>query len=487
MSQPKSEKANKGILEHSKKLELLYALVGCKGLQKLLKAMWDSMPEELRRGIPNTHKSRADAVRKYDRSAGGTDPRNGRVGLEYLTLVESTLRRCGLNHDHLQDIFVDSSYAELSALVPRGALHPQDLKRLVNRDHCEKGVLSMKAAPSLRPPSMQEMWERGHVDQVLVYYTEEAAQNWREVALHPSYGQYRQCSEALEQLLATQQWSDFCRTKKPDGIVSLGAGSASKDILIIESLHKHRNSQLTLSLVDYSQSMLEDTATVILKELGERGLQHTIELEPLRQDFMELRPLSSIRRRGTPVIFFIAGGTIGNVNEAELLRAVARSSEAGDWFVVGLEFIPDEIKTPEGRIRFERDLQKKYDQPYARRLLAPALERIWKLLGHSKQFEDAVNENIVPRLVYGRKNGYSMVPQSMSVVFEITGGTKPVVLMASTRYDEKAFLEFAAEYGFRLVIAKASKENPRYRMLAFEYVPNAANSTISVTELPVSE
>ncbi|NOZ73345.1 MAG: L-histidine N(alpha)-methyltransferase [Chloroflexi bacterium] len=486
MGLTKSKKeGERGILDHPRKLELLYALTNCtRGPLALLIKMWDKMPEGERQNLHtgNDHKLRADALRKYHKRLGGSDPRGGDTGRDYLKLVESTLKQLGWVQDNLQAFFIDSSYEDFSAQVPSRTINSSySVRRLVDQNHREPGVISMKFARSRRPPSIEEMWERGQVDQLLVYYTEDAAKNWQTVTKNKMYAQFDQCEEALKLLLKSEKWSDFCQKKHPDGIVSLGAGSASKDLIILDGLRKHNDAPLTFTLVDYSPPMLEDTATQIEEGLDERGIQNSIELIPLRADFMELQPYRSIRRHGTPVIFFIAGGTIGNVNESELLRAIERCSEPGDWFIVGLETIPEGTeKSSEVKAKFENELLKKYNQPYARKLLAPALERIWKKLGHTKPFKDksfeaVVAENIVPRPAWGRGKAFSTVSKSMSIVFEVIGDENPITLLASTRYDEEEFLKFVSEFGFIKAEATTSKENPKYRMLALEYAPRSTN------------
>ena len=53
-----------------------------------------------------------------------------------------------------------------------------------------------------------------------------------------------------------------------------------------------------------------------------------------------------------PAAWFINGGTIGNINEADFLNSIAKRAEVGDWLMISMDTIPEDAATPGGRERF---------------------------------------------------------------------------------------------------------------------------------------
>jgi hypothetical protein len=72
-------------------------------------------------------------------------------------------------------------------------------------------------------------------------------------------------------------------------------------------------------------------------------------------------------------------------------------------------------------------------------------------------------------IVSGTQRRHSAIPNSLSVEFSTAGGNKNVVLLASTRYVEQSFVDYAATDGFKKIDSIPSRKNPRYKLVAFKY------------------
>jgi len=456
-----------GIIDHDKKFSLLQTVLGASNRRTAIDAMVELLPQP--KQLPSGTKidrNRIHSIIESSRKYNNSNPTRS-VGPLYVELVVHTLQVKGWQHDDLKQLFMFGTYDDFFLHSPQG-----------NSPHSRMPI-SPKASNRIsigysRPPTMptiEQMVHNGCIDQLIVWQPEDAPENWRKVVLHPNYPQYRHCTDTLSQFVETEYWRKYLNDHSPDRIVSLGCGSASKDVMMTENLAKHVNKTVYLTLVDYSTAMLYDTAREVIKEIEALGLSEKIHVHQESADFLHLE-MNAVRRQGAPVVFMIAGGTIGNIDEGRLFASIANCSEPGDLFLVGAECLPEKESSDEEQGGFDETLYKKYNQSYANQLLSPALRAAWPFIRcKGKDFQTAVQNCIKPRLVRGQAHSYSRIINSVSVVFEVEDAEPNIVLLASTRYDEEELIKFAKHHDFELVEKTRSRENPLYRTFAFLYNP----------------
>ncbi len=169
----------------------------------------------------------------------------------------------------------------------------------------------------------------------------------------------------------------------------------------------------------------------------------TIAFKSLRADFLDL-PLKRVhlRRTGVPVMFFITGGTIGNLDEGKFLSSILRVAEPNDLLIICCETLPDEVNE-----EYHKYLLSKYDHIDAKEMLSPALQKIWYLIDEKEHTFNEAIKLIKPKIVEDRWDGVTSVDNSVSIVFEY-GCEPPIRLITSTRYKESSFVKFVETYGF---------------------------------------
>lgn len=465
---PDSAVVTKGIVDFDDKLQLLMLLVGCRTAVELAPILLKKTPKDERHVVKverlyNSFKSWRQT------GANPSDPIRD-AGRTFLAAAIAVLKENGCSDPEAEKVLWKGSIDELVGLLPPASITPA-IDQLRRKAEVEADMVVLKSAPDHSPRSIKMDFDDGRVDQRLMYLVPDAAEVWKDVVDARTYKQYEHCQEALEKFLSSDVWTKFCKEKAPDGAVEFGAGSASKDLMIIRSLDDlvpDPPAKLSYALVDYSIYMLQHSERIIQKDLRNDPPSRTVYVEALHKDFMSLKPWRVLRRKGTPVAWFITGGTIGNINENDFLHSVARRAEPGDLLMVSMETIPPEAKTPEGRLAFKKGLREKYNHKALQQLLRPSLAAIWPYLDHEKTFEEAL-DLIEVDVIDGTHRRLSSVPKSLSVVFSIQGPEQLVDLLASTRYDEQAFISSASDDDFHHLGSYASHKNPSYKILAFEF------------------
>ena len=138
-----------------------------------------------------------------------------------------------------------------------------------------------------------------------------------------------------ERAILLREMDGLVRTIRPGSLVELGAGSAAKTRLILDSMHK-AGSLRTYVPIDVSASFLGETAARLRTEYP--GLR----VDPVVADFTERIPLPASLARPAFVAFL--GSTIGNFHPIEavgVLRRARSAMNSEDRFLLGADLRKD--------------------------------------------------------------------------------------------------------------------------------------------------
>jgi uncharacterized SAM-dependent methyltransferase len=182
--------------------------------------------------------------------------------------------------------------------------------------------------------------KRGRIDQRVYYLNPDSADYWKDLISSEQYHQYTECKEALEKLVAKPAWVDFFENAKGDGIVMLGGGSPTKDLVLIKSLLdlSPANATVHYALVDISQYMLMSAFRLIDSALRQMQIRSKVHITTLCWDFMDLiGARRRLRRDAKNVAWALPGGTIGNLDELHFFESIAAKAAPGDLLIIGAE------------------------------------------------------------------------------------------------------------------------------------------------------
>lgn len=462
----KKSNNGKGILDFEQKFKLLQQLTGKDSFSQAIEAVIkNSYPEYCDGKVSDI----VGAARKWKASnpKSSRTPKNA-PGKVFLSCLEDYL----LTREYIADdasaeaidYFCNKSIDAFSKFInPNSSL--QDLNDYVDYpEDPEQLVLYVNGANNY--PSPKDLITTRKIDQKLCYMSPQAPGNWDLVTQAIDYKQFDACKSALNKMLNSPEWINYCKEKGPDGVVCLGAGSAQKDVLILESIIKHTtgldSGPLHYSLVDSSSYMLSDTLNKVKKSLyGES--RRTIETNGLNKDFNCLKKWKELRRQHRNVAWFINGGTIGNIEEKAFFKSIASQSNRGDLLSISIDTLSDDVGLSK-----ETDLKSRYDKKYIRDLIKPSLSYIWPELNIDKSFQQTLKD-IKYQYVEGQL--HSDVYASRSVEFSIRDKNHDkIVLLTSTRYKEEYFVKFARDFGFSHKFTSYSKGSGTQKIVSFEFI-----------------
>lgn len=461
----------KGIKDHKKKLEILALLLGVKNTPiKVVEALLKNHSGENNVRVSFIDAERfADALRKYDRkpNGDGTNP-TGNTGGTYLNCVESLLASVEIREDNLKSFFIHSSFDTFVLAIPMKSVNSnKELKDIIKpiQDKVDLDHITY-SYPSNQIVDIEVMFSRKSIDQLIIYDSVTAANSWTSVLNNRSYKQYAECEEALEKTLASEEMESYFQEYEPDGFVKLGAGSTSKDKMILQSFQRKSNkcNVINFRLVDYSIAMLDISSKALHDILPNNSpiSNKTVSFKNIKADFLDLPLRVHLRRTGVPVMFFITGGTIGNLDEGKFLSSILRVAEPNDLLIICCETLPDEVNE-----EYHKYLLSKYDHIDAKEMLSPALQKIWYLIDEKEHTFNEAIKLIKPKIVEDRWDGVTAVDNSVSIVFEY-GCEPPIRLITSTRYKESSFVKFVEAYGFELLTVKSGKTNSKFKSFMFK-------------------
>ncbi|AVT81418.1 L-histidine N(alpha)-methyltransferase [Rhodopseudomonas palustris] len=366
-------------------------------------------------------------------------------------------------------MIIDGTYDELYALIPKHARVGLPLPAF---DHSPQDELDLEAiehpvwvSRTYSIETAREGLKSGKLDQRLYYLNPDSADYWKQLIDAEQYNQFFECKEALEFLVSTTTWTDFFKEQNSDGIVMLGGGSPTKDLVLIKSLLtlKPDVEHIHYALVDISQYMLMSAFRLIDSTLRRIQVRSRVQLNTLCWDFMDLLGARKrLRREGKNVAWVLPGGTIGNLDELRFFNSVAAKSVPGDLLVLGAE--------TRGSHTFEElreILANKYRHEAFRNFIIGPLKSIWHNLDDAKSFHGAL-DHLKMDVVDGLEFGHSRIPGAVSVEISVEVANRKVVLLTSTRYEEQQLIDYAGKRSFELVNIIASKRNPEFKQFVFK-------------------
>jgi hypothetical protein len=392
---------------------------------------------------------------------------------EFLEFFDKVAQYLGCSHVTGQAI-ITCSYDQFLDYLPVSR------RTLLRRERAAAHYLPFNVDLLAHVGGREDEWlDRGVVDQRFMYVSRESVDDWNEVVQNQTYVTYKNCQGALNRFLGGDLWKNLVNNRRVGAVVILGAGAASKDVLIVNSIldsQKYDDDHpIKMFHFDSSFYMLADTIHQLDKVLRLRKTQ-AIELVACCADFMKLKEWKSTIRPlddSQNVVFFILGNTIGNVNEEKLVTAIKAVSKAGDLFVVSAEFAPANDQA------FSEVLLERYKKDPHRDLALNSIRNLLDDDGFSPHPPDrralvTVSIEMAEDLPGELR---SSVPRTIAAVFRTnrpvghsTGRPGELVLVTSKRYVEEDFRRvMEARHGLEFrEPAYSSPDDESYKHLIFE-------------------
>lgn len=428
------------------------------------------MDEELARAILiGSTEEEINTVRGSFKNWHSNHNPTGTTGKMFLEKLTERLTEMGSTCGNIKAIVWKGNYKKFYEIIPEnrrvGIQNPEEIDN--------ENVISSLGNNNTHYPvwvnclqpyeTVESCLINGKIDQKFHYLSPDSADLWRKIINSDEYHQYKECKSAFEVLCKDNDvWRTFF--KKNNGVVMLGGGSPSKDLLIMKSILEllPASYKVIYAIIDYSHYMLDSSFRIINhRVVSDDNYRSRIKLSLIQDNFLKLSGIKKILNcKNKNIAWIIPGGTIGNVDERKFLDSIANEATPGDLLIVGAEMIDDQGIT---------DHSSKYDTWAVKQLISTPLRALWHKLSDKGSLQEMLTTHIQTRVVSGENNDHSMINGSKTV--EMLLPSENIVLATSTRYDEKHFTEFAARKFFFLETSEASMHNPNYKQLIFRYNP----------------
>ena len=300
----------------------------------------------------------------------------------------------------------------------------------------------------------------------LLYHSPVSPDIWDRVKAAPEYPLYRLCQDGLTEILHSPEWDS--RSSDLRIVFNLGAGSASKDTLILRSLAQCK-SKPTFAWVDASMYMLLKTIRGVNRYFigGVNGValaadfEHPARLRKVYEDSFPTLPEFKERKA-----FFVLGFTLSNLHEEQFFSSYKKVCEPGDLFIFPMQFIPE--GDSKVRDKFKKTLLESYDFEEGRKLSQAwvALLQEYSLVN----YEDPTIEDY-------RFNGSfrSLCVEFRAVLKDRQAIERTVVTARSIRHYRTEYLAYLYNLGFK-VLCESSNHDGVVTLL-IEYVGKAENAS----------
>jgi hypothetical protein len=313
----------------------------------------------------------------------------------------------------------------------------------------------------------KDVWlNDGHIDQLHMYQSPEAVENWKNLLRNDKYLSNVLCERSLDRLLISPEWKSLIESKgdcvapgtseagdnaqtgleayasRHCSIIFLGCGASKKEISIIQKIDEigeySNTNKLHVFLNDGSFHMLMDSYIEIINSCRQQGIMPTLDIDqPLVEDFTKFTGPTVEKLRGEKgrLLFFILGNTLGNNNESRFLDSIRRVSKKGDVLVVNAEFIDNNNVEA-----YERSLLSNYSVPAAKDLVLGPVRTLLDEYDIPESREE--RRKLVNARVNGTPNFRASISNTIIVELMVELGQIDLALSISKRYDKEEFLHF---------------------------------------------
>jgi hypothetical protein len=324
---------------------------------------------------------------------------------------------------------------------------------------------------------------RGKVDQKLYYGNYEAVDNWEGVISARRYALYGHCRDALISVTQTDIWQDFFAKHNGCAIVMLGGGSASKDLILIQSALEKLpvKERLWYTIADYSFAMSHSARRLVDANLRREGLASRITLDTAWCDFLQLEEVTkAYRPDGARTAWLIPGNTFGNLDEGRFLASIRNEAEEGDILVIGVETID-----PKQKPTSIREARTRYKIAEVYEFVSPALMAVWHGLGTTASIK-SLKQRIDTRICSEKE--HSAVPGSITIELFLDLSKIPkrrikrrpsrrrapkrsLTLLTSTKYDPTNLIGFVERFGLKSEAIVDAPQFAHYKQFVFRFLP----------------
>lgn len=450
----KTTKGMKGITDWDKKRKALRLLFGSTRDEELAAAI-----------LANGTEEQANALRESFKNWHSNNDPTGNTGRLFIESLAKRLVEKGSKSKNIQAIIWKGTYKNFYEIIPEnfraGIQKPEEAdNETINSSLGNSNTHYPVWVNCLHPyETVESCLINGRIDQKFHYLSPDSADLWRKIINSDEYHQYKECKSAFEVICKDNNvWRMFFQ--KNNGVIMLGGGSPSKDLLIMNSVLELLPSshKVIYAIIDYSHYMLDSSFMIINHRLvSDEHYRSRIKLSFIRDDFLKLSGIKKILKcENKNVAWIFPGGTIGNVDERKFFDSIANEATSGDLLIIGAEMIGDQ------------DVTDKYDTWAVKQLISTPLRALWHKLSDKGSLQEMLTR-IETNIVSGENNDHSMINGSKTI--EMLLPSENIVLATSTRYDEKHFIEFAARKFFYLEASEASMHNPNYKQLIFRFNP----------------
>lgn len=385
---------------------------------------------------------------------------------------------CDLLFDEFDDkvfrFFIDSSEQDFKNRA-KGARSKEE-SILIDQPWFLTDHHTLVALDQDHPRTVRESIRTRQLDQKLYYMNVDSARAWSDLVIQGSYKIYDYCRDSIRSLVNSEEWKDLQNRNDYGMVIMLGGGgSTSKDVEIINSfidLHETVEKTLKYILVDISSHMLSVSVSRLKKFFrSRRSSKLEISLGAVVLDILNLDVLKNFFRDGSRRnIWFLTGGTIGNLSERKFFQSLEAVARSGDLLVLGVDtFEMDQIEEAKEWIH------KNYKIEELNEFLATPIS----ILLHAT-IERGAQSNIVSyhpekhmkvRAVEGRANGYSDLDNTLTaeVRLEVTPGQDEYLLLTSTRYHIDTLAKWCQDRGWELkLVVSPPNVKSSFRQLLLE-------------------
>lgn len=434
----------KGIVDFDEKSAAIF---------KILDGKWAVLANRYR---PKSQSNLADIARKWK----DHDPRPG----ESTEFIKSILSALQCKHLTVEG-FVKCAYEEFLDAMPlthRRTLQP-------TRNHGSHIVYRSPFPGLIDKPD--EWLNLGKIDQHFMYLNLDDVARWVEVVRDEDYEVYLNCKDSLAQALSSETLSEMLGGNKLKNIIILGTGATSKEIQILKLLERHQNdclaSNVQVILIDFSYYMLTQSYDSLLSYTKRPTGASRYQLHQFNVDFTKLGSVRSEIKQITgsqdgSSIYFLLGGTLGNINELEFADSINKVANPRDLFVINIE-----THNGEDAKTVKKKLKQSYSSASAKDLvLGPA----HRLLDRERIPRDPeIRRKMVEVDVWEKGQVPSAVNNTLGVVLGIKIGDKALNLSLSKKYDLGELSAFFDARGFeRLPHVFSSQEQANHHQIILQ-------------------